>query len=240
MFCETRTDVGRVRLVNEDHILVDNDHGIYLLADGMGGHQAGEVASKIAVDVAYSYLREHLNGTESVGTDILQILEEAFQSAHLEVKELANSNPQYKGMGTTLLATIVIGNKAYICTVGDSRTYLIRRSISQITVDDTLGSFLLTNKKMSAEKIPDKYWNMLTQAIGIESQISPSTKMSRFFPDDMLIMCSDGLYGMVSDQEIQDISHGTNNGLHTIADELLTRALDNGGKDNVSLILIKQ
>jgi protein phosphatase len=238
MICEARTDVGTIRTVNEDSILVDNERGIYLLADGMGGHKAGEVASRLAVDIAYSHIRDRLDNSES--KEIEKIMVEAFQVAHQGVKASARENQKCNGMGTTLLATVIVDNKAYVCSVGDSRLYLIRSSISQITVDDTLANFLLVNKKMSQAKIPERYWNMLTQAIGGESQLSPTTKTSRFFPDDMLIMCSDGLYRMVSDKEIQESCCGKNIGLNIIADELLTKALDNGGRDNVSLILITQ
>ena len=239
MICETRTDVGRVRTVNEDSILIDNENGIYLLADGMGGHEAGEVASKLAVEIAYAYLLERLHCFGADGNEILQVMEEAFLATDKMVKENASGSPQCKGMGTTLLATVVYGNRVYVCSVGDSRLYLIRRSITQKTVDDTLGNSILISNKSSQNKIPEKYWNILTQAVGGEMPIVPANNTFRIFPDDILIMCSDGLYKMVSDIEIQLISNTNNSNLNIAADELLKTALKNGGNDNISFILIK-
>jgi protein phosphatase len=231
-----KTDIGRVRDHNEDYILVDKKRGIFLLADGMGGHQAGEVASELAVKTAYQYLKDKINPSE---TDINKLLLSAMFAANDTVLNKAKTDLNLMGMGTTLIIVIAKNNVAHICHVGDSRGYLIRDGIKQITKDHTLGDYLVEHKLMTREQVPPQKWHTLTQAVGVSKDLAPELNPIDLLECDILLLCSDGLTDMLTDMEIKDIVYEFKDSLSRVASNLIKEANKKGGKDNISAMLIK-
>jgi serine/threonine protein phosphatase PrpC len=230
------SDPGRVRKNNEDFILSDDIIGIYLLADGMGGHNAGEVASKLAVETAYACIVERLSPTGEDG--ITTMLSDAMMAAHDAVNAKAKTDLSLMGMGTTLIEVIFRGKKAFVCHAGDSRVYLYHDTLQRLTRDHTVGDQLLENNILPREKIPEKQFHTLTQAIGVGSPPVPDCKQVTLVPGDMLLLCSDGLTDMLSDAEIGALIASGNANLKNIAQGLFDAANANGGRDNISVVLI--
>jgi protein phosphatase len=237
MTIATKTDAGRVRTNNEDSILVDQERGIFLLADGMGGHNAGEVASKLAVDAAHDYLKDRISMIES-DEELLRALDAAIMRAHEAIKAKAASDIQLRGMGTTLVALVTKNEKAYICHAGDSRAYLLRDSLKQLTKDHTMGEYLVKQKIMSREKVPAQQWHTLTQAVGTGENLIPDKNKIGLKSGDILLLCSDGLTDMLENVEIAALLKNDKNNMNKIADSLLAEANNRGGRDNISLILV--
>lgn len=234
-----KTDAGKERDHNEDSILVDDDKDIFILADGMGGRQAGEIASKIAVDVAYSFLRHAINQNIS-NKDIPRLLKSALFKAHDAIGSMAKDNLNLTGMGTTLVLVIVRDNTAYICHAGDSRAYLIGENIRQVTKDQTLANYLVEQMKKRPEEIPSKAWHTLTQAVGVTENMSPELTELDLKPGDILLICSDGLSDMLNDGEIEEIvQKHRGRKFSSIADALVGVANDKGGIDNISVVILK-
>lgn len=238
MHVVSRSDLGKERENNEDSILIDADKGIFLLADGMGGHHGGEVASKIAVNEAYNYLAKHLNRIDS-GNDIAKQLTLALFKAHDAVLERAQSDMKLLGMGTTLAEMTIKNNIAYVCHVGDSRVYLIRDEIKQITKDHTLGDYLVEQNIITEEKVPAQNWHELTQCVGAAGSIVPELNEIPLKGDDVILICSDGLTDMLVNKEIEAFIRGEKEDLDGSADALIAAANERGGRDNISIILIR-
>jgi len=238
MEVDYRTDTGRRRDHNEDSIIVDRKKGIFLLADGMGGHQAGEVASRMAVEVAYDHLLTLLK-PDNTDTEIFQLLVSALLKAHRSIKmSSTEDNLSLMGMGTTLIAMLVRKDSAYICHAGDSRAYLMRKDIiKQITRDQTWGNYLIDQKNMAREKVPPQSWHILTQAVGVTNKIIPELKKVKLKEDDMLLLCSDGLTDMLSDKKIKQTVQKYLFDRTAVA--LVQEANKKGGKDNISVVLVK-
>lgn len=232
----SRTHVGLVRVNNEDSLLVRAPQ-LFAIADGMGGQQAGEIASHGTVkafEAATHSLRHDL-----CEDDVHKILLEAFDKANAHVYKMAANNSSYSGMGTTLTAVYMPGDaRAYYCHIGDSRLYLYRDGeLKQLTKDHTYVAELVSKGMITAEEAfvhPERH--KLLQALGVEESISVDSCHFDLEPQDKLLLCSDGLSDMLRDSEIAGLLAGEN--AEQIADALLERALDNGGRDNVSLILI--
>lgn len=228
-----KTDVGRQREINEDSILVDEDNGIFLLADGLGGHQAGEVASELCVNTIHAYLKEKLDKVPEKA--VQDLLLEAVTQAHDVVKERAISNPNLLGMGTTIVVMVVRGHEAYICHVGDSRAYLVRAGIRQITRDHSYqGPFDNVKGGPFQKRSP-----VLSQAIGTGFEIKPEINCVRLLKGDIILICSDGLTDLLSDKEIEEITLRHENEIDKAADMLVKEANNRGGRDNISVILVK-
>jgi len=238
MTIATKTDAGRVRTNNEDSILVDQERGIFLLADGMGGHNAGEVASKLAVDAAHDYLKDRISTIES-DDELLSALDAAIMRAHEAIKESAHaSDIQLRGMGTTLVALVTKNEKAYICHAGDSRAYLLRDSLKQLTKDHTMGEYLVEQKIMSREKVPAQQWHTLTQAVGTGENLIPDKNKIGLKSGDILLLCSDGLTNMLTDTKITKILEDNRKNIHRSAELLIEEANTKGVRDNISVILV--
>ncbi len=233
-----RTDTGKRRANNEDSVYMDVDRGIFILADGMGGHQSGEVASEIAVREAYRVLSDKIPGAN--GSQGFQgFLREACLRAHESVKQKARSHISFTGMGTTLLQLVIENGNAHICNVGDSRAYLLRDSFQQLTKDQTVGAFLLEYNLMDYEDIDPGHWNVLTQAVGTADGLEPECLELDIRKGDMLLLCSDGLTDMLSNDEIADILAERAAGVDAIADSLVGAANEKGGRDNISVVVIE-
>ncbi len=232
-----KTDTGRVRDNNEDSILVDEENGIFLLADGLGGHVGGEVASNLAVRTVYEYLKSRL---ELIGSaETVRILAESVAAAHsaifrksLEVKDL-------KGMGTTLEIALFAKSAVFICHVGDSRVYLFRNGkVEQITTDDNAAAWLKEYEHVPMEQIPLRARHLLTQAVGISRELVPEFHSPPLRPGDLMMLCSDGLTETLDDREIAGIIRACGAGPREAADALVDEANSRGGPDNISVILV--
>lgn len=228
---------GLVRKGNEDFIHVDDNLGVYLLADGMGGHSAGEVASELAVKTAQSYMVDRLSSTSD--DEIPDVLSEAIKTAHEAVNAKAKTDLSLMGMGTTLVEVVVRNNKAFICHAGDSRAYLYRDTLQRLTRDHTMGDHLLENNILPFERIPEKQWHILTQAVGVGDPPVPDIKQIELASGDMLLLCSDGLTDMLTDTEIGALIAGGNSDLKNISQGLVDAANNKGGRDNISVVLVR-
>lgn len=238
------TDVGRERSINEDYISLPETSEslkIFILADGMGGANAGEIASVEAVKASKKYIEENINKILIADPDeVRQLILNAVLEANKRVIELSNTVKEYKGMGTTLIVLYVLKNKVFIGHVGDSRVYRIRKNIiRQLTKDHSFVQELVntgTITKQEAKNHPQK--NILTKVIGYEQDIKPDIITKGFLKDDVILICSDGLTNMLEDSQIYEII--TNNILDNqkMSKELVDRANESGGLDNISVITI--
>ncbi|HJV33495.1 PP2C family protein-serine/threonine phosphatase [Geomonas sp.] len=233
-----RSDRGLVRENNEDFVLADQVTGLFLLADGMGGGPAGEVASELAVSAA----RGLLAGQRLVESpeDVPRLLAEGLAAAHSAVAKAALADPALEGMGTTLDLLLVRGLVASLCHVGDSRMYLFRRGeLRPLTTDDNYAAVLAEVKKVPVEQIPPAYRHILTQVVGLSEELVPEIRQIELKPGDLLLMCSDGLTGALNDVEIEAIMGRTWRELDDLADALVAAANEKSGADNVSVVIVE-
>ena len=232
----SRTNVGMVRENNEDSFYVREPY-LFAVADGMGGHAAGEIASRStlkAFSAATLELRRGFHGDAST------ILKEAFFRANEHVYKMATTNEAYAGMGTTMTALYIQDDgTAYAAHIGDSRLYLFRHStLMQVTKDHTYISQLLDEKRINREEAllhPQRH--MLMRAIGVEQDIELDVIPFSVEAGDRLLLCTDGLSDMLTEMEITAIM--LQEELDDIGDALISKALDNGGRDNVTLVLVE-
>lgn len=244
------THPGLLRQNNEDYIRTDDHIGVYLLADGIGGHNAGEVASALAVETIYSILRSNI--THTAFDQYLELVVHALNAAHWEVYNKACSDVGCAKMGTTLVAAIMRDNKAFVANAGDSRCYLFRNGpdfnaeasatgnvsrLSLLTRDHTVGDFLLA-RGLSMGQIPRHQFHTLTQSIGCGHPPVPDSTVVEFTEGDLLLLCSDGLTDMLTEAEIERILEHAETCLEPVAEALVDAANAKGGKDNVSVILV--
>ncbi len=232
-----KSDIGKVRENNEDKVLLDPPRGIFLLADGMGGASGGEIASALAVSAAYDFLRGRVDQADS--SSLPKLLAEALASAHAAVYKGALNEPALTGMGTTLEIVVVKERAAFICHLGDSRVYLLRNGeLRQITTDDNLAAYLVDVEHVPPEKVPPGARHMLTQAVGSSETLIPELHTVEAHGGDILVICSDGLTGMLADLEIAEILQRRRNDLDKAAADLVREANARGGFDNVSVVLV--
>lgn len=235
----SKTDKGKIRVKNEDSLYIDvKDKRLLIIADGMGGHNAGEVASKIAVDTVEQYLNTILHSDYELKVErIKDILMDAISAANGEIYRQSLKEASLRGMGTTIIIVLIIDNKMHIGHVGDSRGYLIRDGhIEQITEDHTLVTELVKNgtiTELEAMNHPKR--NVITRALGtdISSKIDYIGKDLQ--KDDIIILCTDGLSDMIKNYEIKDIITDSPD-LQSGCDELVDLANLKGGFDNITLI----
>ncbi len=236
-----RSDVGKVRPGNEDAFFADNERGVYIVADGMGGHVAGEVASQIVTETVgpgvCHAIGEGLRAAE-LEERILDLIEEANQA----ILERAESEPEKRGMGTTLtLLALVPGSEYLIEQVGDSRGYLLRDGVlSQITRDHTVVQQQVDRGALTPEQARDHpLSHILTRALGTEANVEADTFGDTAQAGDIFLLCSDGLSGMLSDDVIEAILSTPTNDLQGVADALVDAANAAGGLDNVTAVVVK-
>ena len=234
-----KTNIGKVRKMNQDYYYVSEDETLFVLADGMGGYTGGEVASKLATIAVEKYIQEHFNKNKDyVKEEILEIINNAIEFANREVYKKAQTNEELELMGTTIEICLIYRERAYIGHVGDSRIYRIRKGIMRkLTTDHSYVQTLVadgTITKEEAEHHPKK--NMLVKALGCEGNVHADVMVKGFQKDDVILICSDGLTNMVSEKRIFEI---ISNNIETAADELVKEANENGGNDNITLIIIK-
>jgi len=236
------TDVGQVREHNEDSIDWDTERGMFILADGMGGHNAGEVASALAIEsikhALYDVLTPEIMNSEIV--DYNDALYEAITYANTEIFEQALENTEYAGMGTTLVMSLIHNGKARIANVGDSRMYVNNGStITQLTTDHSLVQEMVDNGYLSEEEAYSAVSrNLITRALGISEEVDVDLIEHEIQPGDVFLLCSDGLSDLVIDEEISAILTGNQGHLDEAAKQLVAAANARGGKDNISVILM--
>ena len=234
-----KSDVGKVREMNHYYISNSLDEvQLYILADGMGGYNGGEIASKIAVETAKNYIENNFKEIEKDRDSIIQLLGSSMEYANMVVYEKSQEKPELHGMGTTLEICLIYNNKVYIGHIGDSRIYRIRKEfIRKLTQDHSYVQKLVKEGKITKEQAevhPQK--NMLTRALGCNAFVEPDVMVKGFLKDDILVMCSDGLTNMVKTEIIyQEASKN----IEQAPKELVRIANENGGKDNVTVVIIK-
>ena len=241
-----QTDTGRVREHNEDTIATDADVGLLVLADGMGGYNAGEVASGIAVKTITNLVREGLGREDLDSVDrntglsrASIVLRDAITRANKIIYQTARSQAECEGMGTTVVAALFYDNRISIAHVGDSRLYRQRGSqIAQVTMDHSLLQELVDRGFYSpeeAQRAANK--NYVTRALGVEAQVEVEVQEHPVDKGDIFILCSDGLSDMVEDEDIRLTISTFGANLDTVAKQLIQLANENGGRDNVSVVL---
>lgn len=236
-----KSDVGKVREINEDSYYISeslDEVQLYIIADGMGGYNGGEIASSLAIKSAKNYIENNFAQADKDKESIIQLVASSLEYANMVVYEKSKENKELNGMGTTLDICLIYNNKAYIGHVGDSRIYRIRKEfIRKLTQDHSYVQKLVKEGKITKEQAevhPQK--NMLTRALGCNAFVEPDVMVKGFLKDDILVMCSDGLTNMVKTEIIyQEASKN----IEQAPKELVRIANENGGKDNVTVVIIK-
>ncbi|HJZ10668.1 MAG TPA: Stp1/IreP family PP2C-type Ser/Thr phosphatase [Acidobacteriota bacterium] len=243
------SDVGRKRTANEDSLFADEELNLFVVADGMGGHAAGEVASKIAVDSIQDFIR-HTNNDKEITwpyefDESLSMagnrLKTAIQSAHAKVLEATSQKKEFQGMATTVVSMLVADGKAQVAHVGDSRAYLIRGDrLIQLTSDHSwVNEQLRTGAITSAQARNHPYRNIVTRALGGPNPVDVDVAEEAMQDGDIVLLCSDGLNTMISDEQILEIIVRNKEDLDQACKELVDTANANGGEDNITAILVK-
>ncbi len=246
MECVAMTDTGKVREHNEDTIGFDADIGLLVLADGMGGYNAGEVASGIAVKTIVNLVREAFAREELTGIDKetgltrpAVILRDAIHRANKIIHQTSKTQPQCEGMGTTIVSCIFYDNKVITAHVGDSRMYRLRNDkFEQMTMDHSLLQELVDRgfySPQEAQRATNK--NYVTRALGVEPTVEVEIHEEPVSKGDYYVLCSDGLSDMVEDEDIHLTISTFSANLESVAKQLTQLANDNGGRDNVSVVM---
>jgi len=242
-----RTDPGRVRAHNEDAVFVNPANGLAILADGMGGYNAGEVASGMTTSLLAGSLGQAMVRFSSPGSAGLdaQLIEncllDEISAANVAVYNAAESQAQYAGMGTTLVVACFYNNRMSVAHLGDSRLYRLRSGcFEQLTRDHSLLQEQLDNGIITPEEARHSHnKNLLTRALGVDPVVEVEVHDYGMQRGDLVLICSDGLNDMIEDDEIARILRDAGDDLARAADELVRTANDNGGRDNISVILVK-
>ncbi len=240
-FC-TKTDPGRARENNEDSVAYDDAARLGVLADGMGGYNAGEIASGMATAFIKSEMARWLSeaGRHAKTREIRRALEICVDNANRSIFNAANSNSQYHGMGTTLVVAVFQDEKLMLGHIGDSRCYRLRAgSFEQITKDHSLlqeqiDAGLLTTEQAATSS----YKNLVTRALGVDDTVALELHEHEVQPGDLYVMCSDGLSDMVDDVEIASIVDKEST-MEQMTDDLISAANEHGGRDNISVLLVQ-
>ncbi|MBI3695438.1 MAG: Stp1/IreP family PP2C-type Ser/Thr phosphatase [Acidobacteria bacterium] len=229
------SDVGCVRSSNEDAYIVEPELGLFVLADGMGGAQAGERASRLAIETIVQYVRE------AAPIKTLESLVQAVRTANHNILQQASLNPDLHGMGTTVVAVLLDVPLAHIASVGDSRAYLYRAGeLQRITSDQTWVNEIGRSLGLTEEQIhTHPFRNVLTMAVGARERIEVRSYELRLEPGDLLLLSSDGLHGVIQDTGMAQVLAG-NGSLAEKASRLVEQARDRGGPDNITAVLIRR
>ena len=231
-----KTDVGLVRKVNQDFIYysqvpVGAFPNLFIVADGMGGHNAGDFASRYAVQCFLDYIQT------SKKDELIRMVDEGIKYANQKIIEKAQEDPALKGMGTTMVVAYIEDDQLFVANIGDSRLYLLDKTINQVTEDHSFVATLVRAGELTPEqarKHPDK--NIITRAIGAVADAKVDFFEVDLEKGDRIVMCSDGLSNMVDEDVIYDIVKNTYIG--DVVDELIEEAKMNGGSDNIAVIVI--
>lgn len=233
------TDIGKKRRVNQDYVYtsessIGNLPNLFIVADGMGGHNAGDFASKLTVETMLNEI------ADSFEKNPVKILSKAISTANDVIRRKAAETPDMEGMGTTVVAATSIGRYLHVANVGDSRLYVVGKEIRQVTKDHSLVEEMVrigTISHSEARNHPDK--NIITRAIGASVEVEPDFFTVELEEGDAVLMCTDGLTNMLEDEEIRMILSGGRDIVEK-AQALVDAANANGGRDNISVVLIEQ
>ena len=233
------TDVGQKRKMNQDYVFasadpVGNLPNLFVVADGMGGHNAGDYASSHAVGTVVDEIRQDADFNP------IKVIRHAIESANTEIITQAQNDENLRGMGTTMVVATIVGHYAYVANVGDSRLYLVNQQILQVTKDHSLVQEMVRMGEINAEQArnhPDK--NIITRALGAERTVDIDFFDLKLEPGNVILMCSDGLSNMVADSQIREIISDTEKNLEEKGKILISEANRNGGKDNIAVVLIE-
>jgi serine/threonine protein phosphatase PrpC len=242
------TNVGMKRTHNEDNFSIIEESGLYIVADGMGGHASGEIASKMAVEALREFFVATASDPErtwpykmdrSKGYEENRLIT-GIKLANLRIFESAQREPRQRGMGTTIVALFAVEDGVYLAHVGDSRVYRMRDSkLEQLTEDHSLLNDYVKMKRLTPEEIANfPHKNVIVRALGMKDTVKVDTRLEQPRADDMYLLCSDGLSGTVPDGELANILIGTQD-LRTAASKLIARANENGGPDNITVVLAR-
>ncbi|MDA3972204.1 MAG: protein phosphatase 2C domain-containing protein [Desulfobulbaceae bacterium] len=228
-----RTDTGKLRTRNEDSFALNPNLHLFFVADGMGGHLGGEVAANMAIEVATSFLpAAELNRAKRSDEECRRLLIRSFRKANHAVVTYGDKHPEVAGLGCTLIGCLIVNRQAHLCHVGDVRGYLLRgNTLRQITTDHSLAA----QNEPGEKNIPK---NIITRCIGVNLHDDPEHHVFSLKAKDIILLCSDGLWNMVSDEEIkQTIQNATD--LDCCCETLVDLANNAGGRDNITVALIK-
>lgn len=233
------TDTGRTRNVNQDYVFCEENEigsfpNLFIVADGMGGHNAGDTASRMCVEEVVSQIEKSTKVTP------IGILEQAVAAANEKVYQTSLEDKALQGMGTTIVATVVLGDTAYIINVGDSRLYVYKDTLRQVTVDHSLVEEMVQSGKIHKEDMrthPNK--NIITRALGTNIDVKADCFEIEVNEGNVLLLCSDGLSNMLEDEKMEMIIRENKDDMKTAGEQLVKEANDAGGKDNISVILIR-
>ena len=232
------TDVGKNRVTNQDfvycsNIPVGNLPNLFIVADGMGGHRAGEIASVTAVNAVVGSI------LHSEKKDVISIIQEGITIANITLMEKSKNNQEWEGMGTTLVLATVVDDTMYVANVGDSRLYLIDDDIRQITRDHSYVEAMISIGEIDKESArTHEKKNIITRAIGVDASTNADYFEVQYKPGDKILLCSDGLTNMIEDKDIFSIVNSCND-LEDTVHKLVCVANENGGKDNIAVVLVE-
>jgi protein phosphatase len=242
------TNVGMKRAHNEDNFSIIEEGGLYIVADGMGGHASGEVASKMAVDSLKEFFESTANDPErtwpykmdrSRGYEENRLIT-GIKLANLRIYESAQRDSRQRGMGTTIVSLFAVEDGVYVAHVGDSRVYRVRDGkIEQLTEDHSLLNDYIKMRRLTPEEIANfPHKNVIVRALGMKDTVKVDTRYEQPRAGDVYVLCSDGLCGPISDDEILElvVEHQD---LRTAASKLIERANSNGGPDNITVVLAR-
>jgi len=243
-----KTDVGKKRNHNEDNFSIIEESGLYIVADGMGGHASGEVASQMAVDAMKEFFLSTANDPErtwpykmdrSKGYEENRLIT-GIKLANLRIYETAQRDAGKRGMGTTIVTMFAVEDGVYIAHVGDSRGYRVRDGkIEQLTEDHSLLNDYIKMKRLTPEEIANfPHKNVIVRALGMKDTVKVDTRFESPRANDTYLLCSDGLSGPVTDPDMLDIVVNAPD-LESAASRLIARANENGGPDNITVILAR-
>ncbi|OFZ68574.1 MAG: protein phosphatase [Betaproteobacteria bacterium RBG_16_58_11] len=235
------TDVGQARSHNEDFVAVDADYGLAILADGMGGYSAGEIASGMTVTLLMQGLKERLPEMAPEPQALETLVRELVATVNAAVHETARTRPQCAGMGTTLVLAVFHDNRLLTAHIGDSRLYRLRGGqLTQLTRDHSLLQEQIDNGMISKEEATwSSNKNLVTRALGMDPEVPLDVNVYDAAPNDMYLLCSDGLTGMVTLSDIQAAMELMGGNLPLAAHEMVKLANEQGGRDNISVALVK-
>lgn len=232
------TDIGQKRKLNQDYVFSTEKQlgslpNMFIVADGMGGHNAGDYASKYTVETIVQEI------AASEDTDVVTILTKAINAANAHIRQVAEEKEDFAGMGTTVVAATLQDRTLRVANVGDSRLYIVNEQIRQITRDHSLVEEMVRMGGIPREEArthPDK--NIITRAVGVQDTVDIDFFEAELAEGDTILMCSDGLTNMLEDEEIRMIMDGQRDIVEK-AEKLVWAANENGGKDNITVILIE-
>ncbi|KFI34401.1 protein phosphatase [Peptococcaceae bacterium SCADC1_2_3] len=229
------TETGLVRKQNEDNFCICPDIGLFAIADGMGGHQAGEIASRLATQKLADFIRTYLEFCSDQET----LLTKGMQEINHQIYLISQQNKRYQGMGTTLTAALIQNNHLYLAHIGDSRLYLLRQEqIKQLTEDHTVVQNLVTSGTITADQArthPKRH--ILTRALGIDSNVKAEISQINLKAQDKILLCTDGLTNYVTPEEIHHLVNKAAE-VKQAVHNLTEMALERGGADNITVILV--